>query len=108
MEDSYHPQTDYDNVDVVVLSNIYHRHKNFWEKDKIFDHWNFSSAFNLIFFNPNKRAVKTEAIEKFAAIIPNHSVRVMNYIPNFEHLRITEFVSNELIRNGEFYFQPSF
>jgi hypothetical protein len=50
MTDSYHPQTEYENVDVVVLSNLYHRHKNYWGKEKITEHWSLCSSFNLIFF----------------------------------------------------------
>lgn len=109
MDDSYHPQVEYENVDVVVLSNLYHRHKNYWEKNKITEHWSLCGAFNLVFSNTKHRIAKSKAIWKFVDSIPNHSRPFMNYEIKgiFEQLRIPEFVSEELLKNGKYYFQPN-
>lgn len=51
-DDSFEPPNNYGNVDMVVLTNLYHRHANLERKDKISDHWNLSQAFNFAVINP--------------------------------------------------------
>jgi hypothetical protein len=50
--DSFEQQQKYNNVDMVVLSNLYHRHSDLERKSKISDHWNLSKAFNFAVINP--------------------------------------------------------
>jgi hypothetical protein len=107
-EGSFHPSDEYKNVDVVMLTNIYHRHHEYWDKDKIKDHWDFSKSFNLIFSNPLRMQDKAEIIWSLVDKIPNHSRALMNFkVTNgLDEMRIPHFVVEELINKGLYYFQP--
>ena len=89
--------------------DLYHRHHEYQNKDKIMNHWDFSKSFNLIFSNPFRINDKQEAIWAFVDAIPNFSKPLMNY--KMEHdldeLRISHFVSEELLGKGLYYFQPN-
>lgn len=107
--ESFHQIDDYKNVDAVLLTNLYHRHHDYWKKDKIENHWDFSKSFNLIFSNPLRRQDKAEIIWGFVDSIPNHSRALMNFkVTNgFDEMRIPHFVVEELIDKGLYYFQPN-
>ena len=107
--ESFHPTKEYKNVDVVVLTNLYHRHHDYPSKDKLENHWDFSKAFNLVFSNPMRREIKKEIIFDFTDAIPNHSKQLMNYkvTEGFNEMRISHYVCEELLNKGLFYFQPS-
>ena len=67
--DSFEPHQSYDNVDLVVFSNLYHRHSNVEAKDKISEHWNLGRAFNFAVINP--RSTKSdELFSRFSALLP--------------------------------------
>lgn len=107
-EDSFHPCAEYKNVDVVLLSNLHHRHHQYWTKDKIKKSWDFSKSFNLIFSNPLRRDDKAEIIWSLVENIPNHSKELMNYrgAHGLDELRIPHFVIEMLLNKGLYYFQP--
>ena len=107
-KDSFHPIDEYKNIDVVLLTNLYHRHHEYWNKDKIEHHWDFSKSFNLIFSNPLRQQNKDEIIWSFVDSIPNHSRQLMNFkVTNgLDAMRIPHFVVEELIAKGLYYFQP--
>ena len=109
MNDSFHPNDEYKNVDVVILTNLYHRHHEYWNKDKIKDHWDFSKSFNLIFSNPFRKQDKAEIIWSLVEEIPNHSKELMSFkVTNgLDEMRIPHFVVEELIDKGLYYFQPN-
>ena len=107
--ETFHSYKEYRNVDVVVLTNLYHRHYNYSTKDKIKDHWDFSKSFNLIFSNPLRLKDKKEIIYEFIDLIPNHSKRLMNYkVKNgLDEMRISHYVNEELLEKSLYYFQPN-
>jgi len=107
-QESFHPPDEYKNVDVVLLTNLYHRHHENWAKDKIEDNWDLSKAFNLIFSNPLRRVDKAEIIWELVDNIPNHSRKLMNFkVTNgLDEMRIPHFVVEELLGKGLYYFQP--
>lgn len=106
--ESFYPFEEYKNVDVVLLTNLYHRHHEYWNKDKIENHWDFTKSFNLIFSNPLRRQDKAEIIWSFVDSIPNHSRQLMNFkVTNgLDEMRIPHYVVEELIAKGLYYFQP--
>lgn len=106
--ESFYPFEEYKNVDVVMLTNLYHRHHDYWDKNKINSHWDFSKSFNLIFSNPLRREDKKEAIWEFVDAVPNHSKQLMSYkVKNgLDEMRIPHYVCEELLEKGLYYFQP--
>jgi len=76
---SFHNQSDYNRVDLVVLSNLYHRHHKFYEKTNISGHWLLEGAFNLICSNPFRTLNKEDAIKHFIELLPNYSNDLMRY-----------------------------
>lgn len=108
-QESFHPSEEYKNVDIVMLTNLYHRHHAYWKKDKISQYWDFSKSFNLIFSNPLRRKDKAEIIWAFVDSIPNHSRQLMNYKApnNLDEMRIPHYVCEELLAKGLYYFQPN-
>jgi hypothetical protein len=107
--ESFYPFEEYKNVDVVILTNLYHRHHEYQSKDKIKGHWDFSKSFNLIFSNPLRRENKKEIIWNFVDAVPNHSKQLMNYeVKNgLDEMRIPHYVCEELLGKGLYYFQPN-
>jgi len=107
--DSFHPKDEYKNVDVVMLTNLYHRHNEYWDKDKIKGHWDFSKSFNLIYSNPLRSHDKVDIIWSLVDAIPNHSRALMNFkVANgLDEMRIPYFVGEELTDKGLYYFQQN-
>jgi hypothetical protein len=107
--ESFYPFEEYKNVDVVMLTNLYHRHHNYKSKNKLENHWDFSKSFNLIFSNPLRREDKKEIIWEFVEAVPNHSKQLMNYEVNggLDETRIPHYVCEELLGKGLYYFQPN-
>src|SRR5690606_24620195 len=59
--DSYHSPLDYNNVDSVILTNMYHRHYDYQHKGKLKDHWDWRQSCNLILPNPLRKKPKIPA-----------------------------------------------
>jgi hypothetical protein len=106
--ESYHPSNEYKNVDLVVLTNTYHRHHAYETKHKLADHWNWEKSFNLIFSNPLRELAKENAIWKFIDLIPNFSQELQNFkvTKGLDEMRIVHFIVEELLDKGQYYFQP--
>ncbi|RZK16222.1 MAG: hypothetical protein EOO43_14730 [Flavobacterium sp.] len=69
---SFYPKVEYENVDVVVLNNLYFKHYDYFSK-KLLDSWDFGNCFNLIFVNPYAKQKKSAAIAELLNICPNQS-----------------------------------
>ncbi len=67
---SYHPQSEYDNVDLVMINNLYFKHNKYFQK-KLANSWDFGNSCVLIFPNPNAKQAKNDAINHFLSICPN-------------------------------------
>ena len=65
-------------VDAVVLTNQYHKHYHFFDKN-ITDAWTLENGFNLIFRNPFALTAKKAAFEHFVKILPNYSIELNTY-----------------------------
>lgn len=116
-EQSFHPSEEYSNVDVILLSNIYHRHYDFYKKNLIADHWSLDSAFNICIPNRNSSLDKYELNKRlsvFYSLVTTHSFEVFEY--HHKHyaddlftgamLVIPHYVNAELFPNNIFLFQP--
>jgi hypothetical protein len=111
--DSFHPPANYNHVDAVVLSNVYHRHYNYITKDKVKNHWVLDEAFNIICSNPRRAKVKELGLKRFIDLMPNYSTRLNSYEPPHDSegilhnsLRIPLFVADVLQAQGIHCFQP--
>jgi hypothetical protein len=112
-KNSYHPVSDYSRVDVVLLTNLYHRHYNYREKDQLADHWDLGKAFSVSFNNPFRQRDKRFAIEQFTTTMPNHSWKLANYrvkgddVPSEvdEAIRLSSYIGEELADSGMFQMQ---
>ena len=112
-QNSFFDSSKFNNVDVVLLTNLHHRHSQYIQKNKIFDHWQFSDAFNLIFSNPFRKKNKRDEIFHLLEVIPNFSVELHRFqvkgnIPQKvkDAMRINHFVAEELQQKGRYFFQP--
>lgn len=109
--DSFVPQDSYNNVDLVVLSNLYHRHHKPMQKDKILAHWDLSEAFNILIRNPN--STKSERIfSYFHSFLPNETNKIHDYVVDGDApgyikmaLAIPHYVADEQLAKGIFRFQ---
>jgi len=114
-EHSYINPKEYNLVDYVVLSNIYHRHYNYVNKNKISNHWEWEDAFNLAFLNPFRQLEKIEPIQFFTKIVPNFSKEYFNCKglvdsegKTHSEIKLLYLVEEIEKKNNIFYFQPSF
>ena len=106
-QNSFYDPNKYNRVDLVILTNLYHRHHEFYEKESLHDHWLFEDAFNLIFRNPVRLLNKEQAIKSFIQVFPNYSNDLVSYdvpgdAPQYvkDTLRIPYFVQEELEEKG--------
>lgn len=104
---SFCDHNEYKRVDLVILSNLYHRHHEFYEKESLHNHWFFEHAFNLICCNPLRFLSKERAIKSFTQGFPNYSTQLMNHnvlgdVPQYikDVLRIPDFIRVELEEKG--------
>ncbi|MFZ2450317.1 MAG: hypothetical protein WAW36_07355 [Methylovulum miyakonense] len=83
-ENSFIDHSKFNKVDYVLLTNIYNRHKNFYENSVISNHWKLSSSFNLLY--PNRYSIRNENIigyldlDKMNKIFPNHNRKFEDYL----------------------------
>ncbi len=102
--ESFADNNKYSNVDLVVFSNLYYKHHDYFNKN-IEAHWSLEkkSTFSLIFCNPFRKNDKKDAIMKFNEIFPNYSNELCKYqVPGpaddyiNNTMKITYFVKDEL------------
>ncbi|WP_217520084.1 hypothetical protein [Vibrio metschnikovii] len=107
-EDSFVEPNLYSNVDVVILTNLYHRHYSYWQKDKLSEHWSLGKSFNLIFKNRSIKRGKDRAIWCLVDIFPNYSKEISEYTlkESEEITRVPRFVKFVEEKNSEYLFQP--
>jgi hypothetical protein len=78
-KDSFHNQNEYSLVDVVVLTNLYHRHYKFDSKLHLENKWEFEHAFNLAFSNPFRRLNKEKSIKHFLNTFPHYTYELAKH-----------------------------
>ncbi|MDT4332174.1 hypothetical protein ACQE3E_20495 [Methylomonas sp. MED-D] len=112
--DSFYEKENYNLVDIVFITNLYHRHYLYRSKDKISNHWLLDKSFNLVFSNPHRLLDKKSSILRFCDIMPNYSHELCKYqVPGDAEdyvknsIRIPHFVGDELEAKGIFHFQPN-
>jgi len=103
---SFHDTSTFNKVDMVVLSNLHHRHAKYQDKTNISNHWDMSSSFNIMFCNPGRKSNKENAIKNFYNIVPNFSKEVSNYSISGEldALKLSMYVNQELRSKGLHFF----
>lgn len=106
-DDSFHSPSEYDLVDIVVLTNLYHRHLNWLEKTYLENIWNFENAFNLAFVNRKRKLDKNNAISSFLKSFPHYGFELSDYkplgdAPDYikDKTRILEFIYEKLTKKG--------
>jgi len=107
---SFHPVSDFENVDVVILNNLYFKHYEYFNK-KLLNSWDFGNCFNLIFINPFAKQKKSAAIDELLRICPNQNAgfRLWNMPGNADEevkdsRRIADFIKAELEEKQQQYF----
>lgn len=112
-QDSYVQQSEYNRVDAVFLTSLYHRHHEYFNKDKIKNHWDLASSFNLVCSNPFRKLDKEKLFYHFAKTVPNYSTELSSYrVPGSapddvkDALRISSFIHEKLHSAGYFHFLP--
>ena len=110
---SFHNQKDYSLVDVVVLTNLYHRHNKFYNKLQLKDNWDLDSSFNIVSSNPFRRMAKEISIKHFLKIFPHYTYALADHKINLrkeeEHMRsifdgmvgIPDFVRTNFTEKGK-------
>jgi hypothetical protein len=105
-------KSEYKNVDVVILCNLYYRHRHYFNKPNIAANWDFSKAFNLIFDNHNREFLEPKAtgIDFIRNhILANDTVRLFDFINEGELTQLMgqEFPDEFLVAIGLEYYVAS-
>lgn len=86
-EDSPVEHERFDDVDFVLLTNIYNRHFRYFNDLRVSNHWSLSSSFNLLY--PNKYSRKNKAtpatksqseLKELNDIFFNHNIKFEQYL----------------------------
>lgn len=96
----------YNNVDVVVLTNLYFKHHNFHTK-RVRESWSLNNTLNLSITNPFPKTAKNPAIISFHNEIKNYNNEINEYpiYPILDFLKIPHFVHEVLEKEGIYLFQ---
>lgn len=78
-EESFGDRLDYCKVDLVFLTNLFHRHYLYFDKVEISDNWALDGALSLVFSNPFAEQKKGVAKWNFLDVFPNRSIDFYNY-----------------------------
>ncbi|UST92734.1 hypothetical protein [Pseudomonas siliginis] len=110
--ESYSDTSAYDRVDLVLLTNLYHRHKDPATKDKLDGHWRLSEAFCILCENPKSLKPNATFLE-FSKTVRHHNNELHAHTvegdaPDFilKGLAIPSYVATQLQAKGVYYFQP--
>ncbi len=76
---SFEDNDHYNNVDLVVFTNLYFKQNKFFDK-KVNNCWTLDKSFNLIYSNPNRLLQKNTGISHFKELFPNYTEELNNYI----------------------------
>jgi hypothetical protein len=77
---SYWPVNEYENVDLVVISNVYYRHDKSKQKEHLHSHWNLDKSFNVATQLTGKNgARKEQACDFFMKCFSNQNQELMRY-----------------------------
>ena len=108
-KDSYADRAAYARVDMVLLTNLYHRHKDPASKPKITGHWRLSEAFCILCANPFSPKPAATAYE-FSKTIRHYNNEWNDYSSGADEILrgigIPAFVGEELQAKGIYHFQP--
>lgn len=112
-QDSYADASEYDQVDLVLLTNLYHRHKDPASKDKLSGHWQLGEAFCLLCVNPSSRK-PFETVDEFSKTIRHYNNEWNDYLAGVDEsdvvlkgIGIPAYVGSQLQAKGIYYFQPN-
>lgn len=111
--ESYADASTYSRVDVVVLTNLYHRHKDPNLKPMLHGHWRLSEAFCILCENPNSKKPDSIFLEFSRTIIHQNNELQTHVVegeaPDFvlRGLAIPSYVVDDLQAKGVYYFQPA-
>ncbi|WP_122614160.1 hypothetical protein [Pseudomonas viridiflava] len=110
--DSYVDPALYSKVDLVVLTNLYHRHKDVALKNKLQNHWRLIDAFSLLCQNPLS-AKESPLFIEFARTLPHHTNELRVHLGTGnqpDHIKsaigIPDYVGHKLLAKGIYSFQP--
>ena len=106
-KDSFCKHNKYENVDMVVLTNLYHRHNQFFEKQNLNGIWFLENACNFVFFNPYRKSLKKSAMMHFIETFTHYTDDFINYdvpgpAPQYvkDVLKIPHFIKDMLTDKG--------
>lgn len=108
-KDSFADKTKYNNVDLVVFTNLYFKHNKFYEK-RVKNSWTLEHGFNIVFSNPFRKISKEKAIKNFLDFFPHYTWDLFSYTvpgdtPAYvkDSVRISWFVKDNLETNKGLY-----
>lgn len=88
-EDSPIGHERFDQVDFVLLTNIYNRHFQYFNDPRVSNHWSLSASFNLLYPNRySKKSMSTtpeggkRILAELNTVFPNHNIKFEDYLKN--------------------------
>jgi hypothetical protein len=91
-ENSFLSTDEYSNVDLVVLTNLYFKHKDFHKK-KIKNSWNLGQTLNLSFVSPYRKKDKKAGILNFRNEMINYNDQIAKFeVPGDAPYHVKEIV----------------
>lgn len=100
--ESFADKEKYKNVDLVVLTNQYFKHNQFFNKS-VKNCWSIFNGFNLIFGNPYRHLQKEKVIKHFMSILLNYTEELGKYVvpgsaPDYvkNSVRVSWFIKDNL------------
>lgn len=108
-DDSYTDVENYQYVDLVIFTNLYFKHKDFFKKTTS-NSWSLENSFNLYFENPFRAQEKREGIDNFYYEMKNYNLEFNEFevpgeAPNEvkEAVKIPHFVIDYLEKKQNIY-----
>lgn len=91
-KESYTDVSKYQNVDLVVFTNLYFKHKDFFDKN-INNSWSLEDSLNLYFENPFRTNEKRDGIDNFYYELKNYNLEFNQFkVPGQVPIHVKEAV----------------
>ena len=77
--ESYVDASGYNKVDMVLLTNLYHRHKDLALKNKLVGHWELNQAFSILCHNP-KSLKPNKTFHMFSGTVQHYNDQLHSHV----------------------------
>lgn len=109
-EDSFVEHSSFDKIDMIIISNLEHRHSNIFNKRNLNNHWKLDRAYNIFYINKYSKGYEFFKTIDFAELMPDMCSNTIEFVKStnsseqVDPFRHTYFIKEILEKRGDYRF----